>query len=89
MTNIEVTNGATVNRLHSDGSGEFVACFQSETDALEFAERRAAADAARDWLDSIYIVSCHRSGSIQALRPNVYDSPTKAVDSGDVMEPSK
>lgn len=71
MTRIEVSNGASVSRIWGDGHTEFLACFQYDCDARDFAERKLAEDAARDWLGSSYAVSNHYDGklSIFAHKP--------------------
>ena len=41
---IDLTNGATVSRFHSDGSGELLAAFQYGSDADSWAKWKVAKD---------------------------------------------
>jgi hypothetical protein len=59
------TNGSTVSRMYGrNAETELMAAFQYEGDAKEFALRKLADDAARDWSDSSYIVSNHYTGHV-------------------------
>ena len=59
------TNGATVNRIWSDGkSTELIAAFQYENDAISFAEARAAEDRENDFGPCSYAIHCTYSGKL-------------------------
>jgi hypothetical protein len=68
MTEILINGGASVHRAWGDGGTELLACFQYELDAKEFAERKVAEDAARDWRDSFYVISNHFDGQLTIVR---------------------
>lgn len=63
-------NGSSVSRVYSDGTGELVAAFQYECDAVKFAEQKIAEDAARDF-KSDYVVACSLTGNVKVFRPTV------------------
>lgn len=67
---VRITNGATVSRMWgTEPETEFLAAFQYESDAREFALSKLADDAKRDWFDSTYIVSNHGNGTVAVFRP--------------------
>jgi hypothetical protein len=68
VTELRINGGASVHRAYGDGGTEFLACFQYELDAKEFAERKIAEDAARDWHDSFYVISNHFDGTLIIVR---------------------
>jgi hypothetical protein len=69
MTEIRINGGASVHRTYEDGGAEFLACFQYEGDAKDFAERQVASDTQRGWLSSFYIISNHYDGNLTIVRP--------------------
>lgn len=67
---VRITNGATVSRVWgTEPQAEFLAAFQYELDAQDFAKAKMADDASRNWYDSTYIISNHGNGLVTVLYP--------------------
>ena len=66
--NIELTNGASVSRIYSDGKGtELIGAFQYHRDAEQFAKFKVEEDKRRSF-HCDYIVVCHYSGKIIVMK---------------------
>lgn len=59
MSNIDIKNGASVNRFYSDGSGELLAVFQYDGDAKSWAKMKLDEDAKNGMETTIVVASMY------------------------------
>ena len=65
---VEMTNGSSVSRIYSDGSGDLLAVFQYDGDARDFAEQQVEQDAKRSFYGALYVVANCYNGKVSVHR---------------------